>query len=155
MADAAPTLEQVHAYLLRTGWEQRATSRDGFELWRQPVRDYEDDGMTFPADVQHPDWKLYLDGMLETFAAMAGRCEHEILADILGRPDPATLLAQIEAMQRDLAVLARVGDLYLTALDDDPANEYLTLGGAMLVTEIREAVERQGYDVRWETEADA
>jgi hypothetical protein len=44
--------------------------------------------------------------------------------------------------ERDLFVLAQVGRMYLDALDDDPENEHLTLPEAMLVTEVREAVER-------------
>lgn len=32
--------------------------------------------------------------------------------------------------------------MYLDALDSDPENEYLTLPEAILVTEVREAVER-------------
>jgi hypothetical protein len=42
----------------------------------------------------------------------------------------------------DLAVLARVGRMYLDALDDDPANEMLTLPEAVAVTDVRDAVER-------------
>lgn len=51
-------------------------------------------------------------------------------------------LAQHEKTDRDLFVLAQVGRMYLDALDDDPENEHLTLPEAMLVTEVREAVER-------------
>lgn len=47
-----------------------------------------------------------------------------------------------EQTARDLFVLAQVGRMYLDALDTDPDNEYLTLPEAMLVTEVREAVER-------------
>ncbi|MDB4872492.1 MAG: hypothetical protein JWL97_3496 [Gemmatimonadales bacterium] len=43
----------------------------------------------------------------------------------------------------DLAVLAAVGRMYLTALDADPDHEYLTLPEVLQVTSIREAVERQ------------
>ncbi len=154
MADTVATLDQVRAYMLAHGWERRPDEPAGWENWVHPTYgdNYPHSGTTFrTVEAEREGWGR-LD--LEVFTIHEGRCEHEILADILGRPDPATLLARIEAMQRDLTVLARVGDLYLTALDDDPANEYLTLGGAMLGTEIREAVERQGYDVRW-TEADA
>lgn len=42
----------------------------------------------------------------------------------------------------DMAALARVGRMYLDALDDDPENEALTLVEAFSVTEVREAVER-------------
>jgi len=52
------------------------------------------------------------------------------------------------AQGRDLDVLATVGRMYLEALDSDPDNEMLTLPQAMLVTEVREAVERR--EALWE-----
>lgn len=45
--------------------------------------------------------------------------------------------------ERDLDVLATVGRMYLDALDSDPQHEMLTLPEAMLVTEVRAAVERR------------
>lgn len=45
--------------------------------------------------------------------------------------------------ERDLDVLAMVGRMYLDALDSDPRNEMLTLPEGMLVTEVRDAVERR------------
>lgn len=150
-ASTTPTMEQVHAYLLKTGWERRPDNPPGTQHWFNPPRaDYPDDTMTLWDNEPDPT----NGGLLEILASDEGRCEHEVLADILGRPDPATLLRHIATLERDLTVLARVGDLYLRSLDDDPENEYLTLGSALLVTEIREAVERQGYDVRWEREQD-
>jgi len=50
---------------------------------------------------------------------------------------------QTNDLLRDLAVLARVGRLYLDALDNDPEHEQLSAAEAMLVTEVRDAVERQ------------
>lgn len=75
-----------------------------------------------------------------------------------GEADTLTdaVMAVIGQLEADVTTLAAVGDLYLRCLDDDPANEYLTLGAAIRVTDIREAVQRQGYDVRWQTDdADA
>ena len=142
-----PTMEQVHAHLLRTGWERRPDDPAGTQHWFNPAcADYPDDTMTLWDNEPDPTDG----GLLEILASDEGRCEHEILADILGQPDTATLLKRIEVIQRDIEVLARVGDLYLRCLDEDPENETLTLGSAMLTTEIREAVERAGYDVRWE-----
>jgi hypothetical protein len=43
----------------------------------------------------------------------------------------------------DLRVLAAVGRMYLDALDADPEHEMLTLPEAFMVTQVREAVERQ------------
>lgn len=47
-----------------------------------------------------------------------------------------------EQKDKDLAVLAQVGRMYLDALDADPENEMLTLPEAYRVTEVREAVDR-------------
>lgn len=47
------------------------------------------------------------------------------------------------AAERDLDALAAVGRMYLDALDADPANEALTLPEAILVTDVRVAVERR------------
>jgi hypothetical protein len=49
----------------------------------------------------------------------------------------------VDQLREDVAVLAQVGRMYLDALDADPANEYLTLPEALMVTAVREAVERQ------------
>lgn len=139
------TLDQLHAYLEANGWTRQPDGSRGHERWRNPgYGDYEDDGVTFPGGA---DWggggtDIYLSGMLESFARMEGCCEHEILADMLGQPDPATLLKRLEQAREDVAILARVGRMYLDALDEDPENEFLTLGAAMLVTQVREAVER-------------
>ena len=51
-------------------------------------------------------------------------------------------LAFVETALSDLATLVPIGRMYLDALDDDPANEMLTLPEAIAVTEVREAVER-------------
>jgi hypothetical protein len=48
-----------------------------------------------------------------------------------------------QQLRQDLAVLARIGRMYLDALDSDPENEYLTLPEALGVTDVRDAVERQ------------
>lgn len=139
------TLDQLHAYLEATGWTRQADGSRGYERWHNPgYGDSPDDGVIFPGGA---DWggdhtDIYLSGMLESFARMEGCCVHEILADMLGRPDPATLLKRLTQARGDVAILARVGRMYLDALDQDPENEYLTLGGAMLVTQVREAVER-------------
>lgn len=57
-------------------------------------------------------------------------------------PDRATGGPVAEQTAKDLFVLAQVGRMYLDALDDDPDNEYLTLPEAILVTEVRGAVDR-------------
>lgn len=46
------------------------------------------------------------------------------------------------AMRDDLHTLARVGRMYLDALDADPEHELLTGVEALMVTEVRGAVER-------------
>jgi hypothetical protein len=43
----------------------------------------------------------------------------------------------------DLDTLSVIGRMYLDALDEDPENEYLTLPAALMVQDVREAVERQ------------
>jgi len=53
------------------------------------------------------------------------------------------LPASAEHRDRDMDVLAMVGRMYLDALDGDPDNEMLTLPEAILVTEVRDAVERR------------
>lgn len=50
--------------------------------------------------------------------------------------------SDIERLRADLATLVPIGRMYLDALDDDPANEMLTLPEAIAVTEVREAVAR-------------
>lgn len=105
MPDSNPTLEQVHAYMLAHGWSRRPDDPPGREHWQHSLRDYENDGMTFPGDDQDPDWASYLSGMIETFAEKDGRCEHEVLAEILGDVDKATLLKRLErarAVDREL-----------------------------------------------------
>lgn len=136
------TLEQLRAYLAATGWQQRQPYGRYTDRWHHPsYSDYPDDAMVFHFEPDDPDpvrsW-----GILEGLAQDEGRCEHEVEADILGRPDPATLLKRLEQAREDVAILARVGRMYLDALDEDPENEFLTLGAAILVTQVREAVER-------------
>jgi len=145
VTEAAVTLDQLHAYLEGHDWTRQADGLRGHERWRHPnYGDCPEDGIAFPGGSA---WgaggtDVYLSGMLESFARMEGCCEHEILADMLGRPDSATLLKHLALAREDIAILARTGRLYLDALDQDPQNEYLTLGAAMLVTQVREAVER-------------
>jgi len=141
----AVTLDQLHVYLAAHGWTRRPDSTRGYERWGHPLYgDYPDSGITFPGGTGWAErgTDTYLSGMLESFARMEGCCEHEILADMIEQPDPATLLKRLAQVGEDIAILARVGRLYLDALDGDPENEYLTLGAAMLVTQAREAVER-------------
>lgn len=102
--DIAPaaTLGQLRAYLEATGWEKRTAKPPYTDHWHHPsYSDYPDDGMVFyfKADDADPvrSW-----GILEGLATDEGRCEHEILADILGRPDTATLLARIEELESQL-----------------------------------------------------
>lgn len=119
MTDLNPTLDQVHAYMLAHGWSRRPDDPPGRENWQHQLRDYENDGMTFPSDDQDPGWALYLSGMLETFAAKDGRCEHEVLAEILGDVDKATLLKRLErarAVDRELRERFRVSNDALSAL---------------------------------------
>lgn len=136
------TLDQLRAYLAATGWQQRQPYGPYTDYWHHPSYSaYPDSGMVFHFEPGDTDpvrsW-----GILEGLARDEGRCEHEVEADILGRPDSATLLQRLARAREDVAILARVGRMYLDALDDDPENEYLTLGAAMLVTQVREAVER-------------
>ena len=48
--------------------------------------------------------------------------------------------AEVAELARAARVLAEVGRMYLTALDEDPENEYLTLPEAFKVTMVREAL---------------
>jgi hypothetical protein len=62
-----------------------------------------------------------------------------------GKDGPVTLrVPKGDAQQADdLANLAIVGRMYLTAVDADPDMEYLTLADALTYTSVLEAVERQ------------
>lgn len=94
-----PTMEQVHAYLLATGWERRPDDPPGTQHWfNPPCADYPDDTMTLWDGEDDPAGG----GLLEMLAADEGRCEHAILADILGQPDPATLLQRITQLEAQL-----------------------------------------------------
>lgn len=102
--DGAPvaTLGQLRAYLVATGWEKRAAKSPDTDHWHHPAySDYPDDGMAFHFEPDDPD-PVRTWGILEGLAQDEGRCEHEILADILGRPDVATLLARIETLESQL-----------------------------------------------------
>jgi hypothetical protein len=62
---------------------------------------------------------------------------------ILSALDLPSREARVRAeVAEDLAVLAEVGRMYLTALDADPENEMLTLTEALKVTMVRDAVAR-------------
>lgn len=102
--DEAPvaTLGQLRAYLEATGWEKRPAKPPYTDYWHHPsYSDYPDDGMVFYFKLDDPDpvrsW-----GILEGLATDEGRCEHEILADILGQPDTATLLKRIATLESQL-----------------------------------------------------
>jgi hypothetical protein len=63
-----------------------------------------------------------------------------------GKDGPVTLRVPKHGdpqQAEDLANLAIVGRMYLTAVDADPEMEYLTLADALTYTSVLEAVERQ------------
>jgi hypothetical protein len=92
-----PTLTQVRAYFEAHGWTRRPDEPPGREHWWHPTYgDHPDSGLTWRSD--DPDLMGRL-GLGEPLSIHEGRCEHEILADMLGRPDPATLLQRIEALE--------------------------------------------------------
>lgn len=138
-----PAAARVREYLAATGWDCYPQPR-GDDVWRHPgFGDYPDDGISFPGEVTTTDrWDLYVDGITETLGDFEGRCQHEVLAELLGESGIAALLARIDTLERDLDALAAVGRLYIDCLDADPENEMLTLGGALRLTEVRNAVDR-------------
>jgi hypothetical protein len=100
--DTAPTLEQVRAYLLAHGWQHRPGGRYEDAYWHPTYGDYPDSGISFRFKDDDPNpaktW-----GLIEGLATHEGRCEHEVLADMLGQPDPATLLKRIEELEALIA----------------------------------------------------
>jgi hypothetical protein len=58
------------------------------------------------------------------------------------RTEALAAMAVFEQAIADLDTLLPIGRMYLDALDDDPANEMLTLPEAIGVTAVREAVRR-------------
>jgi hypothetical protein len=118
MPDLTPTLDQVYAYLEAHDWTRRPDDPPGREHWQHLRRDYETDGLTFrTAEVERHGW----DPMdLEFFAMHEGRCEHEVLADMLGRPDSSTLLHRIDELtkenQRQASELKALRDAAAAAL---------------------------------------
>jgi hypothetical protein len=105
MTDLKPTPAQFRAYLLAHDWEHRHNGLDGHEHWWHPATaDYTDESYSWPPDDPDPIGG----GMIEVIADKEGRCEHEVLADMLGEMDTATALARVaelEAERDDLAHL--------------------------------------------------
>lgn len=87
---------------------------------------------------------------IEKFTALLGSLHDAIAGEAYEcySPPPNVESIQADILQRvgqaldDLATLLPIGRMYLDALDDDPANEMLTLPEAIGVTAVREAVAR-------------
>jgi hypothetical protein len=98
MTDLKPTPAQFRAYLLAHDWEHRHNGLNGDEHWWHPATaDYMDESYSWPPDDPDPIGG----GMIEVIADKEGRCQHEVLADMLGEMDMATALARIAELEAE------------------------------------------------------
>lgn len=76
------------------------------------------------------------DKRIEAITNLCGEGTADLVTELA-----AALRAALAARAEPLMVLARIGRMYLDALDEDPENKMLTLPEAMAVTDVRDAVE--------------
>lgn len=112
-----PTMSQFHDYLLAHNWELRHYDPAGHEHWWHPSSaDYVDESYSWARD----DWDAPSD-MLEIIAGKEGRCEHEILAEMLSGVDPA-LLDVAEELDREVQFRMSDGTETMYDLHNSPCD---------------------------------
>lgn len=107
-----PTLDNVRTYLTAHGWTLQVGTQPSIDRWLHPLYgDYPRYGIRIQHDDEDP-----ASGLLELLADHEGRCEHEVLADMLGEMDVATVLARIAELEEEREQLVAQARLDLRAV---------------------------------------